>query len=117
SGAWIGPFVVYVLPLLIIVAFFVFFLLPRLRDPLGGGFLSSYIKSPARRYDTSKMRVTFQDVADMQYAKSELQQIVEFLKNPEKFQRLGAQIPKGVLLEGAPGTVKTLLTRAVSGAA
>src|SRR5438552_2912922 len=117
SGTWIGPFVTIVLPLLLIVAFFVFFLLPRLRDPLGGGFLSSYIKSPARRYDKSKMRVTFQDVADMQYAKSELQEIVEFLKSPEKFQRLGAQIPKGVLLIGPPGTGKTLLARAVAGEA
>jgi cell division protease FtsH len=117
SGAWVGPFFMFVFPTLLIIAFFVFFLLPRLRDPLGGGFLSSYIKSPARRYDKSKMRVTFQDVADMQYAKGELQEIVEFLKNPEKFQRLGAQIPKGVLLVGPPGTGKTLLARAVAGEA
>jgi cell division protease FtsH len=117
AGAWIGPFFLFVFPTLLVIAFFVFFLLPRLRDPLGGGFLSSYIKSPARRYDKSKMRVTFQDVADMQYAKSELQEIVEFLKSPEKFQRLGAQIPKGVLLVGPPGTGKTLLARAVAGEA
>ncbi len=117
AGAWIGPFFLFVFPTLLIIAVFVFFLLPRLRDPLGGGFLSSYIKSPARRYDKSKMRVTFQDVADMQYAKGELQEIVEFLKNPEKFQRLGAQIPKGVLLIGPPGTGKTLLARAVAGEA
>jgi cell division protease FtsH len=117
SGAWVAPFVMYVLPMLILIAFVAFFVLPRMRDPLGGGFLSSYIKSPARRYDKTKMRVTFQDVADMQYAKSELQEIVEFLKNPEKFQRLGAQIPKGVLLIGPPGTGKTLLARAVAGEA
>jgi cell division protease FtsH len=117
AGAWVGPFFVYVLPMLLFIGIFVFFILPRFRDPLSGGFLSSYIKSPARRYDKSKMRVTFQDVADMQYAKGELQEIVEFLKNPEKFQRLGAQIPKGVLLVGPPGTGKTLLARAVAGEA
>src|SRR6185295_8327042 len=100
-----------------LIGFFVFFLLPRFRDPLGGGFLSNYVKSPARRYDKTKMRVTFSDVADMQYAKQELQEIVEFLKNPEKFQRLGAQVPKGVLLIGPPGTGKTLLSRAVAGEA
>jgi cell division protease FtsH len=117
AGAWIGPFFLFVFPTLLLIGIFVFFILPRFRDPLSGGFLSSYIKSPARRYDKSKMRVTFQDVADMQYAKSELQEIVEFLKNPEKFQRLGAQIPKGVLLVGPPGTGKTLLARAVAGEA
>jgi cell division protease FtsH len=117
AGAWVGPFFMFVFPTLLLIAFFVFFVLPRFRDPLSGGFLSSYIKSPARRYDKSKMRVTFQDVADMQYAKGELQEIVEFLKNPDKFQRLGAQIPKGVLLVGPPGTGKTLLARAVAGEA
>src|SRR5262249_59514178 len=87
------------------------------RDPLGGGFLSNYVKSPAKRYDKTKMRVTFEDVANMTSAKSELQEIVDFLKSPEKFQRLGAQIPKGVLLIGPPGTGKTLLARAVAGEA
>lgn len=113
----VGPFLMYVFPTLLLIGFFVFFLLPRFRDPLGGGFLSNYVKSPARRYDKTKMRVTFADVADMQYAKQELQEIVEFLKNPEKFQRLGAQVPKGVLLVGPPGTGKTLLSRAVAGEA
>jgi cell division protease FtsH len=117
SGAWIGPLVMIFLPTLLLILFFVFFLLPRFRDPLGGGFLSNYVKSPAKRYDKSKMRVTFEDVADMTAAKSELQEIVEFLKSPEKFQRLGAQIPKGVLLIGPPGTGKTLLARAVAGEA
>jgi cell division protease FtsH len=105
------------LPLLLLIAFFVLFILPRFRDPLGSSFLNNYIKSPARRYDKSKMRVTFDDVADMTAAKQELQEIVDFLKSPEKFQRLGAQIPKGVLLIGPPGTGKTLLARAVAGEA
>jgi cell division protease FtsH len=117
EGTWLGTLIVVILPALLLIAFFVFFLFPRLRDPLGGGFLSSYIKSPARRYDKTKQRVTFDDVADMQYAKKELQEIVEFLRNPEKFQRLGAQVPKGVLLVGPPGTGKTLLARAVAGEA
>ena len=116
-SAWLGPFVMFVLPTILLIGFFVFFLLPRMRDPMGGGFLSSYVKSPARRFDKSKMRITFQDVAAMLNAKSELQEIVDFLKNPEKFQRLGAQIPKGVLLVGPPGTGKTLLARAVAGEA
>src|SRR5207253_4467155 len=93
------------------------FLTTRFRGPRGGGFLSSYIKSPAKRYERSKMRVTFDDVADMQSAKGELQEVVDFLRSPEKFQRLGAQVPKGVLLVGPPGTGKTLLARAVAGEA
>jgi cell division protease FtsH len=117
AGAWVGPLMMMLLPALILLGLFFFFLLPRFRDPLGGGFLSNYVKSPARRYEKSKMRVTFDDVADMQAAKSELQEIVEFLRSPEKFQRLGAQIPKGVLLVGPPGTGKTLLARAVAGEA
>jgi len=104
------------LPFLLLLGV-LFFLLPRFRDPLGGSFLSNYIKSPARRYERSKMRVTFDDVAGMQNAKSELQEVVEFLKSPEKFQRLGAVVPKGVLLVGPPGTGKTLLARAVAGEA
>ena len=115
---WITPVVTMVLPALLILAIFFFLILPRFRDPLsGGGFLSNYIKSPARRYEKSKTRVTFDDVADMENAKSELQEIVDFLRSPEKFQRLGAQVPKGVLLVGPPGTGKTLLARAVAGEA
>ncbi|HZT80921.1 MAG TPA: ATP-dependent metallopeptidase FtsH/Yme1/Tma family protein, partial [Gemmataceae bacterium] len=114
---WLGPVLVLgVLPAIILLGVFLF-LLPRFRDPLGGGFLSNYIKSPAKRYDRSKMRVTFEDVADMQNAKGELQEIVEYLRDPTKFTRLGAQVPKGVLLVGPPGTGKTLLARAVAGEA
>ncbi len=117
TGEWIGPTIMFFLSTVILIAFIVFFLMPRMRDPFGGAFLNSYIRSPARRYDKTKMRVTFDDVADMSSAKSELQEIVDFLKNAEKFQKLGAQIPKGVLLIGPPGTGKTLLARAVAGEA
>ncbi len=117
QGAWIGTVVMMLLPALILLGLFFLFILPRFRDPLGGGFLSNYVKSPAKRYEKTKARTTFNDVADMQAAKYELQEMVEFLRNPEKFQRLGAQVPKGVLLIGPPGTGKTLLARAVAGEA
>jgi cell division protease FtsH len=113
---WIGPITFFLMPAALVLIF-ILFLLPRFRDPLGGGFLSNYIKSPAKRYERSKLRVTFDDVAGMQNAKSELQEIVEFLRSPEKFTRLGAVVPKGVLLVGPPGTGKTLLARAVAGEA
>ena len=115
--AWIGPILTFLVTLLFIAAIVFFLILPRLRDPFGGNFLTNYIRSPARRYDKTKMRTTFDDVADMTNAKYELQEVVDFLKNPEKFQKLGAQIPKGVLLVGPPGTGKTLLARAVAGEA
>jgi cell division protease FtsH len=118
TNNFFGQFLMYALPILLFSALIFFFLLPRFRDPLsGGGFLSNYIKSPARRYERSKLRVTFDDVADMEHAKGELQEIVDFLRSPEKFQRLGATVPKGVLLVGPPGTGKTLLARAVAGEA
>lgn len=114
---WLSTLLVMLLPALLLLAIFFLFFLPRFRDPLGGGFLNNYVKSPAKKYEKNKAQVTFEDVADMQYAKSELQEMVEFLKNPEKFQRLGAQVPKGVLLIGPPGTGKTLLARATAGEA
>ena len=104
------------LPILVLGALF-FFVLPRFRDPLSGGFLSNYIKSPAKRYERSRNRITFDDVAGLQNSKSELMEVVEFLRDPQKFQRLGAVVPKGVLLVGPPGTGKTLLAKAVAGEA
>lgn len=117
SMPWLAPlFSLFILPLLILLLLF-FVVLPRLRDPLGGSFLSNYIKSPARKYEKSKMRVTFDDVAGMENAKQELYEVVDFLRSPEKYQKLGGQIPKGVLLVGPPGTGKTLLARATAGEA
>jgi len=90
----------------------------RTRDQfLGGGVLAGFSKSPARRYESGEKNITFDDVAGLQGVKHELQEVVEFLKNPEQFQRLGGRVPKGVLLMGPPGTGKTLLGRAVAGEA
>ena len=114
--AGLSWFIMMILPAVILIVFFLF-ILPKFRDPMGGGFLSNYIKSPAKKYEKTKMKVTFEDVAGLQHAKGELQEIVEFLKSPDKFTRLGASIPKGVLLVGPPGTGKTLLARAVAGEA
>jgi cell division protease FtsH len=84
----------------------------------GGGMLSSLTKSRARRYDNgAKQRVTFADVAGIDEAKDELAEVVDFLRNPGKYRRLGGRIPRGVLLSGPPGTGKTLLARAVAGEA
>ena len=113
----LGPLIWTLLPLVIVGAIIFFFLLPRLRDPSGGGFLSSYTRSPAKKYEKTRTRTTFEDVAGMETVKRELTEIVDFLRNPDKFTRLGAQVPKGVLLVGPPGTGKTLLARAVAGEA
>ena len=104
------------LPTFLILGF-IYLMMRRARDQFDGGILGSFVKSPAKRHDKSKQRTTFDEVAGLENAKSELQEIVEFLKNPEKFQRLGGRIPKGVLLIGPPGTGKTLLGRAVAGEA
>ena len=103
-------------PLLLMAGFWM--TLRRARDPLGGGgFLGSFSKSPAKRYGASDKQVTFADVAGLEGVKEDLKEIVEFLKDPKKFQRLGGRVPKGVLLMGPPGTGKTLLARAVAGEA
>ncbi|HBB73713.1 MAG TPA: cell division protein FtsH [Planctomycetaceae bacterium] len=92
--------------------------LRRARDPLGNtSFLGGFSKSPAKRYAAGEKQVTFADVAGLEQVKADLQEIVEFLKDPKKFQRLGGRVPKGVLLMGPPGTGKTLLARAVAGEA
>ena len=84
---------------------------------MGGGFLSSFSRSTAKKYEGTEPQITFDDVAGLEGVKADLQEIVEFLKAPEKFQKLGGRVPKGVLLNGPPGTGKTLLARAVAGEA
>jgi cell division protease FtsH len=104
-----------ILPILLIVGF-VFFMMRQMQGGGGRGAMS-FGKSRARLLTEKQGRVTFDDVAGVDEAKEELQEIVEFLQDPSKFQRLGGKIPKGALLVGPPGTGKTLLARAVAGEA
>ena len=83
----------------------------------GGGFLSGFNRSPAKKYEGADQQITFKDVAGLEGVKADLQEIVEYLKEPEKFRKLGGRVPKGGLLNGPPGTGKTLLARAVAGEA
>src|SRR6202035_823690 len=90
----------------------------RARAGAGGlGGVGNFGRSQARRVDPAKIRVTFDDVAGIDEAKAELTEIVDFLRNPDRYVRLGGRMPHGVLLSGPPGTGKTLLARAVAGEA
>src|SRR2546429_7072840 len=101
-------------PTIALVAVFLY-LSRRAAGSGAGGILGSFGQSRARLYNPEQPSATFEDVAGIDEVKAELQEVVDFLRQPQKYQRLGGSVPKGVLLIGAPGTGKTLLARAVAG--
>ena len=113
DSSWFHMFLGWV-PMLLLIGVWIFFMRQM---QVGGGKALSFGKSRARLMSDSQERVTFEDVAGIEEAKDELTEIIEFLRDPKKFTRLGGRIPKGVLLMGAPGTGKTLLARAIAGEA
>jgi len=114
DSKWYMTLLVSWFPMILLIAVWIFFMRQM---QAGGGKALSFGKSRARLLTESQHKVTFADVAGIDEAKEELQEIIEFLKDPRKFTRLGGRIPKGVLLVGAPGTGKTLLARAIAGEA
>jgi cell division protease FtsH len=114
DGPWYTTLLVSWLPMLVLVGIWIFFMRQM---QSGGGKAMSFGKSRARLMTESSVKVTFKDVAGIEEAKDEVAEIIEFLKDPKKFTRLGGRIPKGVLLVGAPGSGKTLLARAIAGEA
>jgi len=111
---WLQNFLIYWGPLLLLLVIWIYLM----RQMHGGGAKAlSFGKSRAKLLNASSQKVTFSDVAGVDEAKEELQEIIEFLRDPRKFQKLGGKIPKGVLLMGPPGTGKTLLARAIAGEA
>ena len=115
---WVAFLFGWILPFGLIALLYYFFIYRRLRNQLGGqGGPLSLGKNKAKLYDRTDMKTTFDDVAGVDEVETELQELVDYLKSTEKYARIGARVPKGVLLVGPPGTGKTLLARAVAGEA
>lgn len=114
SSSFLWQFLWFWLPFLLFVGFWIF-MIRQMQS--GGNKALSFGKSRAKLLNNQQKRITFKDVAGVEEAKEELQEIIEFLKEPQKFQKLGGRIPKGVLMMGPPGTGKTLLAKAVAGEA
>ncbi len=116
ENSWFMSIIISWLPMIVLIGVWIFFM-RQMQGGAGGGKALSFGKSRARLLDEKGEKVTFANVEGIDEAKEELAEIVDFLKNPEKYTRLGGRIPKGVLLLGNPGTGKTLLSRAVAGEA
>jgi cell division protease FtsH len=114
ESPWYVTVLISWFPMLLLIGVWIFFMRQM---QVGGGKAMSFGKSRARLLDKDQTKVTFADVAGIEEAKEELSEIIDFLKDPKKFTRLGGRIPKGVLLAGSPGTGKTLLAKAVAGEA